>query len=445
MTTYLICIVFQIFQANSFSQSRPINDLLHNIDLKQYGLEDHLLRIGSTEKGGSTISYINSVLNFGNMGQSKISRDYLQIYETQDSINPSLFMAKQDNQFSFEIYSEAGDSSDVSDFAGKVMGRLDSLFNLRGQTVYTKFSKTYQTNIREQENLALKKENKVKELQIIQKSNQTIFFSVMSVLWVILLGLTSYEYKKSRDIARMLEDKNNLITIQKEQLSEANTTKKKLLSIISHDLINPFNTVLGFTNLLNDSYDDLKPEQHKEYIKIINQAANKNFTLTKNLLDWARARHNKLAVDEKPLMARNLMDNAIAPYIAMANTKDLNIVNATTEIEFLSDESMLLTILGNIFCNAVKFTKPSGTITIENSLENRCLLFSISDEGPGFQGLAKEVLEGPETNEFISKVNENTIGLGLMLCQELIKVLKGELIIKNNELHGATVQVAIPV
>ncbi len=73
------------------------------------------------------------------------------------------------------------------------------------------------------------------------------------------------------------------------KLRESNETKNKFFSIIAHDLKGPFSSMLGFSNLLNENYDDFDTEKHKKFFSIIHNEIKNTHKLLDNLLLWSRS------------------------------------------------------------------------------------------------------------------------------------------------------------
>ncbi|MBA7565920.1 hypothetical protein ES708_07607 [subsurface metagenome] len=74
-----------------------------------------------------------------------------------------------------------------------------------------------------------------------------------------------------------------------QELRELNATKDKFFSIIAHDLKNPFNTLMGFTELMLDNLSDYSQEKLKEFISILHDTSKHSYALLENLLDWSRS------------------------------------------------------------------------------------------------------------------------------------------------------------
>ncbi|MFC2138572.1 sensor histidine kinase, partial [Bacteroidota bacterium] len=90
-----------------------------------------------------------------------------------------------------------------------------------------------------------------------------------------------------------------------EELKESNATKDKFFSIIAHDLINPFNSILGLSELLKRKYDYYEKSKMKQLIKFIYHNAKNTYELLNNLLNWSRSQLGKIKYQEEKLNLLN--------------------------------------------------------------------------------------------------------------------------------------------
>ncbi|MEA3317496.1 MAG: PAS domain-containing protein, partial [Bacteroidota bacterium] len=85
------------------------------------------------------------------------------------------------------------------------------------------------------------------------------------------------------------------------KLREINETKDKFFSIIAHDLKNPFTSMLGFSSLLNDNFDNFATEKKKRFIYVINEGLQNTFKLLENLLYWSRMQRGTIEFNPEKL------------------------------------------------------------------------------------------------------------------------------------------------
>lgn len=124
-------------------------------------------------------------------------------------------------------------------------------------------------------------------------------------------------------------------------------------------------------------------------------------------------------------------------------SKNVNLnINCPNDILIFSDVTLIRTLLYIFIENAIKFSPENGNIFINVSLENERILITIQDEGCGF---SQNALDNLFQVFFTDKRNENNfgIGIGLATAREIVDLLSGNIIIKNN--NGARIELSLPI
>lgn len=253
--------------------------------------------------------------------------------------------------------------------------------------------------------------------------------------------------KQKRILESKVEEKTRLLRVANKELSESNVMKDKFLSIIAHDLINPFSTILGFSDLLLNNYKDLDEETRIETIKTINDSSNNLFELLGTLLQWSRSERGLLEYKPEKIDLSICIQKITSLLSVSAQTKKINIELKVSEkcVQVKSDIQLLNTILRNLISNAIKFTPEGGQITIATECLNDFIEVSVIDNGVG---IANDKLENlfridvqhstPGTN------NEKGTGLGLVLVKEFVSKQQGTLKIQSTPGKGSTFSFTIP-
>ncbi|MBL7138411.1 MAG: HAMP domain-containing histidine kinase [Bacteroidales bacterium] len=94
-------------------------------------------------------------------------------------------------------------------------------------------------------------------------------------------------------------------------MDNSNATLKKFISIIAHDLKNPFNTIIGFSDLLHTEFSTLSPEERKLAIENTHKSAVSAYALLEQLLSWARLQTGAFKLELTTIELTDLMDEVV--------------------------------------------------------------------------------------------------------------------------------------
>jgi signal transduction histidine kinase len=246
---------------------------------------------------------------------------------------------------------------------------------------------------------------------------------------------------------RMQKKYYSIIKNKNAELIHINSTKDKVFSIIAHDLRNPFNSILGYTDLLVSDYEILDENQRKKYITQIDKSSKSAFDLLENLLLWARTQRDKIEINKESLNLNNLIAEALNVLLGIAKKKSINIdTDISGKFFVYADAFTMKTIIANLVSNAIKFTPENGKITIDASQTSEIVEIRISDNGVGIPletmpklFLADQSISALGTN------NEKGTGLGLVLCKEFIEKNGGEIDVESVMGKGTKFIIKIPV
>lgn len=232
-----------------------------------------------------------------------------------------------------------------------------------------------------------------------------------------------------------------------QSLIELNNTKDKFFSIIAHDLKSPFNGILGFSDILENEYDDLDDETRLEYIKIINTSSKNTFKLLENLLEWSRLQQNGIVIRKEELNIKNLINESIEPYSLNAFNKNINIITNIPDDVFINvDCNSMKTVFRNLLNNSLKYTPDNGKVIIDLKYLNEEIEIDFRDTGVGIgPDRLSKIFNIGETKSTLGTANEKGTGLGLILCKELISKNSGKIFVESEIGVGSIFKIIIPV
>ncbi len=237
-----------------------------------------------------------------------------------------------------------------------------------------------------------------------------------------------------------------MLKTTENQLQDLNATKDKLLSIIAHDLMNPFNSLLGFSKLLRDHVKKENYDKLDYFSNLIYQSAQQGHILLKNLLDWSRSQTGKISFKPENIVVSDLILEVYNLHHFIAERKNIVLEYISDkDVNVFADANMLLTILRNLVSNAIKYTNYGGKVTVSVKKQIETVTFQVKDNGVGIE---KDILvnlfkigkeyTSPGTDE------EKGTGLGLFICKDFIERHGGTLNIASEPGKGSVFSFTIP-
>ncbi len=230
-------------------------------------------------------------------------------------------------------------------------------------------------------------------------------------------------------------------------LKELIATKDKLFSIIAHDLRSPFNSIIGFSELLLEDSNNILLEDSEQYIKIINSAAKNTLILLDNLLNWAKSQTGQLSFNPEKVLFSEVVQEIITLSKSIAKSKNISLEYSSTDhLEVFVDVNMLNTVLRNLISNAIKFTNFGGHIKVSAALKQNQVEITISDNGIGInKEKCAELFSITSNTTTLGTADENGSGLGLVLCKEFIQKNNGDIWVESEENKGSNFIFTLPI
>ncbi|MDM8521149.1 ATP-binding protein [Anaerolineales bacterium HSG6] len=243
--------------------------------------------------------------------------------------------------------------------------------------------------------------------------------------------------------------------LQLNNLRALNASKDKFFSIVSHDLRSPFTPLLGMSELLVESSLDASREDILTMSRGINRAAQNVYNLLETLLQWSRLQRGHLTHHPEIFDIKEMIDRIVELLTINAEKKGIMLLNHVSAGLFVdADQNMLNTVIRNLISNAIKFTTRGGRVLIsskvvtkqDDSASTDLLELSVIDSGVGMsqENLTKLfVLETQHSTRGTDQ--EGGTGLGLIICQEMVRKNGGDISVESEQGEGTTVIFTIPL
>jgi len=325
------------------------------------------------------------------------------------------------------------------------------------------------------ENGVLAEDVKELKIHVVPRWWQTLFFRLMLVLFLLVFvylvvlyrikkiekqkaWLASEVQKRTADLSaanqRVVAQKHEIEkqaaeVLQKNgELEVLNNMKDKMFSVVSHDIKNPLGVLMGYSDLLLKRYPEINDEKRLSYIHNIDDVSKKLYALLMNLLDWSRSQSGNVVFRPGAVYVDDLIDEVVGLYRSIAESRDIRIhILSNTKIQIEADHQLLSSILRNLISNAIKFTPEGGEVTVSTGYSKHdtfCL--SVADTGDGMSDeIISEVMDQKTGTKTLSENNKDGTGLGLMICNEFVRIHKGEMKIKSELGSGTVFSICLPL
>jgi PAS domain S-box-containing protein len=236
------------------------------------------------------------------------------------------------------------------------------------------------------------------------------------------------------------------IRLANKELGRINAEKDKFFSIIAHDLRGPFNSFLGFTQMMAEDLPSLTIEEIGHISKSMRKSATNLYGLLENLLKWSRIQRGLITYEPGPFLLLPFIEEKIQSVREMAVKKGIEFTsNIPVDLEVFADLNMLGSVVNNLAANAVKFTSRGGHISISAIPENGLVKISVQDTGIGMNpDQLDKLFNLVEQPNRMGTDGEPSTGLGLLICRDFIEKLGGSLLVESEEGIGSTFHFTLP-
>jgi signal transduction histidine kinase len=284
------------------------------------------------------------------------------------------------------------------------------------------------------------------EFQKIIEDNVDVSKAVLRALIRRLRDNNVLEEKMTQNSLKIARQRDELDK-QKKELEELNATKDKFFTIIAHDLKNPFNTVIGLSELLIERFETYDSNKIKEFINQIHIFSNNAYNLLEDLLQWAKSQTGRLEVHSEKVDLLDLATENINIFQEMAEKKGVNLeskINAGLYANI--DKNMITTVIRNLISNSIKFTNTNDRIILDAKKNNEFIEVSVTDTGIGIPDINIDKIFRIDSNISTQGTAEEAgTGLGLIISHEFVEKNGGTIVVKSVEGKGTEFMFTVPI
>jgi signal transduction histidine kinase len=352
-----------------------------------------------------------------------------------------------------EYYSQMGDYRQALRMHRIYASIKDSIMSQEDMMQIKEMELKFNARSLQQEIELLRKDNVIQNLRQTRLKYGVISLGI--VILALILAFVMYyqrnhikkEILELSEIQNRLNEKHSKQLMESEaRLKELNSTKDKFFSIIGHDLRNPLNALLGFSELISANSRDSSTEEIQKYSRIINEAAKNIHMLIENLLEWSRSQSGNIEYNPQETDLVPIVHEITSIFEIHAEKKGISLETRIKDGTLVyADRNLLSTILRNLINNAVKFTPKNGLVTISGEQTSEGATIIVKDTGVGMtEDQLSSLFSLVHEPSRPGTAEEKGTGLGLILCKEFVDKHGGKIWAESEPEKGSTFTLTLP-
>lgn len=288
----------------------------------------------------------------------------------------------------------------------------------------------------------------------ILKNSAVVYFNIqlnylveLGVLVFLLFQvylLASHYASSYREMEKLNQGLERAIAERTNELQMANTVKDRLLSVVSHDIKSPLNSLKGILQLYHRGALDEK--EFQEFTRRVESDLNRTALLVDNILYWTASQLKGLPVKIERLDLHQMIHENISLVETVAAAKKLRINNnVSPSFKVNADRHILNLVLRNLLFNAIKFSYEGGSIDVGVSATGTGTDVYVKDHGKGMdQAKVTRLMEQQTLTSESGTYNEKGTGVGLALCRDYLADIGGALLVESEKEKGSKFIIRLP-
>lgn len=244
-----------------------------------------------------------------------------------------------------------------------------------------------------------------------------------------------------------LEQINKQLKSDNEELVKGNNLLDTFISVFAHDLINPFQAIIGFSQLMSSDHEALSEEDFIEYSELLSETSLQLNQLLTNLKSLSIIQDDHLKLKPSKILISSILDNVLKLFESTARKKNISfeLLSTGNDCSGYINNEIIESALRNVISNAVKFSKPGSKIEIGCKQKGEVIILSVKDFGSGIpEKILKQLYDKKHANSRLGTANEKGSGIGLAISIELLESFNGSLEIESKIEEGTEVIIKIP-
>lgn len=229
------------------------------------------------------------------------------------------------------------------------------------------------------------------------------------------------------------------------QKSEQEKLRYNLLRSISHDLRTPLTGISGSAMMLIENADSLSKKKLNTIYEDIYEDSNWLIQLSENLLSMTRLENKEIELDLQSDIVEDIINEAIQIISKRYKDNEITYIPSTELLMVKMDSRLIVQVLLNLIDNAIKYSKEHSEVVIKAEKIDNEIQISVADQGRGISKEAKQhIFDLFYTEHNTIGDSRRSVGLGLYLCQTIMKLHHGSIYVEDNQPQGSVFVITFP-
>lgn len=233
------------------------------------------------------------------------------------------------------------------------------------------------------------------------------------------------------------------LNFMSENIIKREDMKNEFISSVSHELRTPLTSIKGWAITLQSKEIQQDPDMLNQGLTIIESEGDRLSMMVEDLLDFSRLQSSTFKYNKEPIDIVELVKQVHAQLTPRANHEGISfeVESIYKSIMVYADKNRMKEVFINLIDNAIKFTDEGGRIDLLIDQKDDMVVITVKDTG---EGIKEDEISYVASKFYKGSSSKSQTGLGLSICEEIIKAHDGNMIIKSKYGVGTSVSVEIP-
>lgn len=253
--------------------------------------------------------------------------------------------------------------------------------------------------------------------------------------------------KINEKLEEKIEERTKEIMEEKIMAIKANEMKDKFISLLSHDLRSPMGNAKMLIESAVEADDASEKELSRNYLDLATKSITNAVEMTQKILQFSQTQTGHIDLNIQTCYPSRVADKIFNMMLSKIREKKIQLLNFIDEEEKIeTDEALFQEVLFNLISNSIKFSKPGDLISIRSEIRPHSYLILVKDTGVGIpQEIKVNLFSHTVRTTSIGTSGEIGTGLGLPLCKDIVKLLKGEIYLNEEVTDGTEFVIELPL